>query len=128
MRAPDVYRLITRVHSLFAFVIPLCAVLAVNPAFAHAMLEHASPGAGAIISVPPKTLVLDYSEPLQPGFSSVEIRDDSGRNVAGPVTIENAEITVALKPLPPGHYHVVWRAVSVDAHHTHGAYTFTVTP
>ncbi|MGA8656942.1 MAG: copper resistance protein CopC [Chthoniobacterales bacterium] len=39
-----------------------------------------------------------------------------------------AVLEVALPPLKPGKYKVIWRAVSVDTHVTTGNFTFEVTP
>ena len=106
-------------------------VLAVfaTPAFAHAFLQHASPGAGAILTAPPKEIALNFSEKLEPHFSGVTITDADGHDeeAAGAV-IDNSSVTVALKPLNPGSYHVSWHAVSLDTHRTEGAYSFTVKP
>jgi methionine-rich copper-binding protein CopC len=33
---------------------------------------------------------------------------------------------VALKPLSPGTYKVIWRVLSVDTHRTQGDFTFRV--
>jgi hypothetical protein len=37
-------------------------------------------------------------------------------------------MSVALKPLKPGIYHVRWHALSIDTHRTEGAFAFTVAP
>jgi len=38
------------------------------------------------------------------------------------------ELRVALKPLPPGTYKVIWRVLSVDTHRTNGSFIFRVGP
>ena len=100
-----------------------------TPAFAHAFLQHASPGAGATLAAPPKQLALSFTEKLEPHFSGVTVTDADGHDeeAAGAV-IDGSAVTVALKPLTPGTYHVSWRAISVDTHRTEGAYSFTVKP
>lgn len=107
------------------------AVLAVfaTPAFAHAFLDHASPGAGATLAAPPKEIALNFTEKLEPHFSGITVTDTDGRDeeAAGAV-IDGSSVTVALKPLTPGTYHVNWHAVSLDTHRTEGAYSFTVKP
>ena len=35
-------------------------------------------------------------------------------------------MSVALKAIKPGAYHVHWQALSVDTHKTEGNFTFTV--
>jgi methionine-rich copper-binding protein CopC len=100
-----------------------------TPAFAHAFLEHANPGAGATLTSPPKQLALSFTEKLEPHFSGVSVTDADGHDEeAASAVIDGFSVTVALKPLMPGTYHVSWRAVSVDTHRTDGAYSFTVKP
>jgi len=102
-------------------------VLMAQPAFAHAMLQHASPSAGASVTAP-KEIVLQYSESLEPTFSKLELQGADGKIIAGKADISDTTMHLKLKPLPPGQYKVVWHAVSIDTHSTEGAYTFTVKP
>jgi methionine-rich copper-binding protein CopC len=100
-----------------------------TPAFAHAFLQRAQPGAGATLSAPPKAVALTFSEKLEPVFSGVAVTDSSGHSIqAGAVQIGGNSIVVPLRPLPAGTYRVIWHAVSVDTHRTEGAYGFTVKP
>ena len=104
------------------------AALAV-PADAHAMLEHANPGAGAVLSAAPKEVALDFSEALEPMFSTVTVADSAGHSVAAAASqATGRHMTVALKPLGPGEYRVTWRALSVDTHRTDGHYVFRIKP
>lgn len=108
-----------------------CAAFACSatPAFAHAFLQRAQPGAGATLSAPPGRIALIFTEKLEPAFSGIAVRDSSGRDVeAGPVTIGGNAMIVPLRPLPAGTYRVTWHVVSVDTHRTEGAYSFTVKP
>jgi methionine-rich copper-binding protein CopC len=105
------------------------ALFAVGPASAHAMLEHASPSAGAALHESPKSVVLSYSEPLEPALSTIAVTDSQGHDVtAAKATADGTTMSVALKPLKPGDYHVRWHALSVDTHRTDGAFAFTVAP
>ena len=100
-----------------------------TPAFAHAFLQHAEPGAGATFKAPPSRVALSFSEKLEPVFSGVAVTDSSGRSVAaGPVLIRDNSMMVPLRSLMPGNYRVVWHAVSIDTHRTEGAYGFAVKP
>jgi len=57
--------------------------------------------------------------------------DEAARADAGVSTAERTsrEITLPLKDgLEPGHYVVMWRALSVDTHTTQGFYVFTYAP
>jgi len=111
-------------HLLFA-----AAFLAASaaPVLAHAFLQHASPGAGAVLSTPPKQVTLVFSEKLEPSFSGVSVSDGQGHDMeAGAPNFSEGTIIVILKPLSPGSYHVTWHAVSVDTHRTEGSYNFSV--
>ena len=105
-------------------------VLGFSPnAFAHAFLQHASPGAGDILAGAPKEIVLDFTKPLDPAGSGVAVTDASGNDMeAAQAVVDGADIRVALKPLAAGSYHVAWRALSTDTHETQGAYSFTIKP
>jgi copper resistance protein C len=99
------------------------------PAGAHAFLEHATPGAGATLRAAPKSVLLVFSDDLEPGLSGVQLVDASGRSVAtGRVMIAGNCLMVPLRPLGPGKYRVEWHAVSLDDHRTEGAYEFVIRP
>ena len=101
---------------------------AAAPASAHAFLDHANPGAGAILPAAPGKVMLVFSDDLEPD-SSVQIVDSSGRSVVtGRVMIVGNCLMAPLRPLAPGKYRVVWHAVSMDDHRTQGAYEFVVRP
>jgi copper resistance protein C len=114
-----------------ARIFPACLAIAalVTPALAHAFLQHASPGAGAVVTKAPQEIALEFSEPLEPTFSGVAVSDAAGHDVeAAHAVINGNSMHVALNRLPAGNYRVAWRAVSVDTHRTEGAYNFTVKP
>jgi copper resistance protein C len=103
------------------------ALATTEPAFAHAMLEHANPSAGAVLHASPKTVVLSYTEELEPALSKVAVTDAAGHDeTAGPSTASGAMMSVPLRTLPPGTYRVKWQALSIDTHRTAGTFTFTV--
>jgi methionine-rich copper-binding protein CopC len=111
------------------FLVAMAVALLPATAAAHAMLEHAQPSAGSQLSQAPKLLRLDFSEPLEPAFSGLNITDSGGHSIAnGAPAISGTTMTVSLKPVPPGDYRVQWHAVSVDTHRTEGSYSFTVGP
>jgi methionine-rich copper-binding protein CopC len=113
--------------------VALVALVGISPsALAHAHLVKSQPAKGALLHVAPSALVLWFSEKLEPAFSTVEVVNQSGQRVDdGMAALDPADHTVlrvALKPLPPGSYKVVWRVVSVDTHHTNGDFAFKVAP
>lgn len=110
---------------------PMVALLLALPqaALAHAMLEHATPAAGATLKQSPANVRLEFSEPLEPSFSGATVTDVKGSSMAsGLPQISDSSMTVELKPLTPGEYRVRWHAVSVDTHRTEGSYSFQIGP
>lgn len=106
-----------------------CLLAGVSAAAAHAMLEHATPAAGSTLTDTPAVVVLQYSEVLEPAFSSVSVVDENGRDVrAAPPWASGMIMRVPLKPMTRGTYRVTWHAVSVDTHRTEGSYDFRIAP
>ena len=98
-------------------------------AAAHAFLKTAMPPVGASLQQAPSEVVIDFTQGVEPGFSSITVQDASGGRVdVGAVHAKdgNTHLAIGLKPLPPGAYKVIWHATSVDTHKTEGDYTFTV--
>ena len=107
--------------------ISLALASCATPAFAHAFLQHADPGAGAALKAPPSRVALSFSEKLEPVFSGAAVTDSSGRNVAaGAVVIRGKSMVIPLRHLAPGSYRVAWHVVSVDTHRTEGAFSFAI--
>jgi methionine-rich copper-binding protein CopC len=98
--------------------------------FAHAHLVRAVPAAGGTLHNAPNEVTLHFSEKLEPKFSSVVVRDSTGKQVdKGDATVDKADrmvIRVPLQPLEPGIYTVEWKAVSADTHKVSGDFTFKV--
>jgi methionine-rich copper-binding protein CopC len=106
----------------------LLAFAGVAPAFGHAHLSKSVPAAGGAVSTPSE-IVLAFTEPLEPAFSTIELRDSAGK----PVKTDKAQVKdnvmrLRLKSLAAGQYTVNWRVLSVDTHKTDGKFTFTVKP
>lgn len=97
---------------------------------AHAFLDQASPKVGSTVASAPREVVLWFTEQLEPKFSSIEVRNENGvamqagKASSGPAG--RAQLRVAVKPLPPGKYIVIWHALSVDTHRTQGSFPFQV--
>jgi copper resistance protein C len=115
---------------LFVPAIALSLVVASTSAFAHAELKGSSPAANASLQSAPSEVVIEFTEEVEPKFSTIEMHDFSGTRVDnGDVHAvpENAKhLAVGLKPLQPGTYKVIWRITSTDTHKTSGSYTFKV--
>ena len=103
-----------------------------SAALAHAMLDHAMPPVGSAQTAAPREVVLSFTEDLEPAFSTIEVRSETGAVVSsGKAHVDakqHTQLRVPLKPLPPGTYKVIWRVLSVDTHRTQGDFTFRVGP
>jgi copper resistance protein C len=105
----------------------LLAALGNAPAQAHAFLDHASPLVGSTVRTAPHEVALTFTQNLEPAFSSVQVTDASGARVdSGKASVSGSTMSVGLKSLSPGTYHVHWHALSVDTHTTEGNFSFRV--
>ncbi|WP_318393170.1 CopC domain-containing protein YobA [Enterobacter sp.] len=100
-------------------------------AFAHAHLKHQYPAADAQVDAAPQALTLNFSEGIEPQFSSVKITGAKQQDIKTGAVKRNendkTQLIVPLEqPLIPGHYTVDWHVVSVDGHKTQGKYQFSV--
>jgi methionine-rich copper-binding protein CopC len=99
------------------------------PSLAHAELVSSVPAADAVVETMPETLVLNFSEELEPAFSKVELVGPDGAAVAGtsfaldPANAASAIVTLPAR-LTAGHYTVNWVAVATDGHKLTGSYSF----
>jgi copper transport protein len=103
-------------------------VLLATPAFAHAVLLQTLPGEGAVLTSPPKTVTLRYSEQVEASLGAVRIYDTNANRVdSGTITKPAANtIQVAVPRLRDGAYVVTWRVISADSHPVQGSFTFQV--
>jgi methionine-rich copper-binding protein CopC len=114
-------------------VAPFALVLALvltTPAFAHAHLTGADPGADATVTLPTQ-LVLHFSEKLDPKFSGLSVTMPKMNNMKMPVKVVVSPDGLSLVATPTEHlaagvYTVSWHAVTADTHRTQGTYSFTV--
>lgn len=120
----------TRLRSL---AVALVAASALDPgacAWAHALLDRSAPAAGASVQTSPPQVKLWLSDELEPAFSTIRVIDAGGRRVdRNDVHVDANDasvLEVSLPELAPGRYRVVWRALSIDTHVTHGSFTFNV--
>jgi methionine-rich copper-binding protein CopC len=101
-----------------------------SPAFAHAFLERASPPVGASVDASPPELSIQFTEGVEPAFSTIEVNRADGVAVAAGkphlAPDNNRRLMIDLPKLPAGTYTVVWHVTSVDTHKTEGKFKFTV--
>ena len=112
--------------------IVLGLLLTTTLAHAHAFLDYSEPAVGATLNAPPAQVKIWFTEKLHHATSTIQVFDAAGREVdKKDVTFDvknELEMGVSLEKLPPGTYKVVWNAVAIDTHHTHGTFEFTVKP
>ena len=118
-------------RSALAVAVALVTLLvAVPAASAHAILLRAEPAIGGVSATPPDELLLQFTEPVEPKFSQIEVTNDKGDSVTrGPLTRadDEASLVIALQPsLADGWYRVEWHALSVDGHRIQGVFSFGV--
>jgi copper transport protein len=99
---------------------------------AHANLVRSNPERGAILANSPAAITLEFSEPLDPTLSQVQLYDVHGKVVVlGPGTINPSTPTVMTltmpASLPDGAYTAVWQTHSAaDGHFANGSVAFSV--
>jgi methionine-rich copper-binding protein CopC len=119
-----------KTHRLFLALALL--LLTASLADAHAFLDHAEPKVGSVIKASPTEVKVWFTQKLVITFSDLQVLDAAGKEVdkhdkrLGPS--DQALLIVSTPALKPGKYKVVWKAVSVDTHVTHGDFSFEVAP
>jgi copper transport protein len=107
--------------ALAGAVLALCVP---GKAWAHASLRLASPGFQERLREPPKTVRLEFDQFVT--LPSIQVLDESGRNLAGPARAHGLAVVAPLSRLPKGAYTVRWQALSADSHVVSGVWTFGV--
>jgi copper transport protein len=116
----------------------LCVVLAgvaglmsAAPALAHAQLVQSTPAAGEVVPEAPNQLRLTFSEPIEAGYTTVDVIGEGGAVVleraGAPDPADRYALIVELPPLVDGAYTVLWRTLSAaDGHTAQGFLIFGV--
>ncbi len=107
-------------------------LLAPSSLLAHAYLVKAIPTQRAVLFSAPVKIQLWFNERLEPRYSSIGVSDGAGNPVETGKAEVNADdskqLSVAIKPLPPGRYLVRYRVLSVDGHIVQDQFPFTIKP
>ena len=113
-----------------ATLLGLLAALALPaPAFAHATLEHTSPGFRQRLQRSPAEVRLEFDQGVKVFPSSIQVRDANGKllsGVARSVGSRGQVVAAPVRRLPKGFYTVRWHTMSADGHVVAGVYTFGV--
>jgi copper transport protein len=100
-------------------------------AWAHAELVETNPANGTHLDTAPRTVVLRFTESVNPVRGGFSLLDGNGTTVAKPAAhgVPGDPTRVGM-PVPAslgdGVYVVNWRVVSADSHPIHGAFVFSV--
>jgi methionine-rich copper-binding protein CopC len=98
-------------------------------AVAHAMPKQQTPTPDATVGAPHE-VAIDFSEGLEPSFSTLIVVDAAGKQVNSAKSSVDASnkkhMSVTLGDLKTGTYQVEWTAVADDGHRTQGHYLFNV--
>ncbi len=117
-------------HSTAAIAIATLLLASPAAALAHAFPTGTNPPVGSTLKAAPTEVVIDFTEELEPHFSSIEVLNAHGarvdKNDAHLAPGNAKRFIVDLSRLPPGTYKVIWHATSIDTHKTGGSFRFTV--
>jgi hypothetical protein len=102
-------------------------------AIAHAFLDNATPKVGSVVTAPPKTIRIQFTQRVEVAFSHIHLLAPGGQEIAmGPAATDPSDQTQLSAPitgaLAPGQYEVRWDVLSVDTHRTNGHFPFTYQP
>lgn len=116
---------------MYRIVLILASIVAFScGAEAHAFLDTASPSVGSTIRGAPAQVVINFTEALEPAFSTLRVDDANGTQVdkrdTGVSPAQPKTLHTSLPALPAGTYQVIWRVLSVDGHVTEGKFKFTI--
>lgn len=94
---------------------------------AHAILLHSNPQDGSVLTTPPTTIQLWFSEPVQIVGQAVTVLAPSGKtSIRGPVRADGANLSVYIDATSEGTYLVTWQVISQDTDPASGLFTFSV--
>ncbi len=115
----------------FWIIAVLVALLAAGVASAHADLKHSDPAENAVLDQAPARVTIEFTEPVEPNLSKIEVLFEDGTVVDGNDTTRDPNNTAVLyvsqTSSRTGTYIVSWRALSeADGHVTSGSYVFSV--
>lgn len=109
-------------------VVAALGLLAPAVALAHAHPKVMDPAPDSTVTAP-RHVSVEFSEALDPKFSSLRLTDAGGTVVSKASskvsTDDPKHMTLDLPGLPPGVYVVRWVSVATDGHRLEGNYKFT---
>jgi copper transport protein len=106
--------------------VALTLALAPRAAWAHAVLFGSDPSPDAVLTAPPASVSLTFSEEVTPAGKGINVYSPSGHQVAGTVRVVGHGLTAPINSIEIGTYVVTWQALASDTHPSRGAFSFVV--
>lgn len=100
------------------------------PAAAHSLLLESVPAAGAILSEPPRELVLRFNNRVEKALSRLRLVSEQGTAQPLAIGLTSGPADRLMAPVPalaPGRWRVEWQVLSTDGHVVSGRFDFTLT-
>jgi len=126
-------RLFRFIPRLIVFCVALgtFALLTISGASAHAFEKQTTPLENSVVTKSPAEVLISFTEPLEPRYSSAQLFDANGGKIPTAVSHIGSDPTILVLPLPstlpPGTYTVEWQNISAaDGHPNAGYFAFTV--
>lgn len=104
----------------------LLALAIAAPVLAHAKLVASDPADKAVLTIPPTTVTVTFSEAIDPDRSRFKLVGPDGTVGTGRIADDPAVLVLAGLDLGPGAYEIQWTAASDDGHIERGRLRFTV--
>ncbi|MGE6258032.1 copper resistance CopC/CopD family protein [Heyndrickxia sporothermodurans] len=113
---------------LFLVCIYICLALFPIASSAHAYIVNSNPKENEVFSKSPTKIDIEFNEPIQSGFHSLELINSSGKQTKLNAKIKEMTILEAniKDTLPKGTYALQWKAVSADGHPVQGVIPFSI--
>ena len=105
----------------------LSSIITAVAADAHAALKSVTPADGDTVATAPRTVTLEFNEPIGTSFATVTVTGPDGSAGTGRPKVDGTTVSQALaSDLPAGRYTVRFRVVSEDGHPVSDTSTFTI--
>jgi copper transport protein len=99
------------------------------PVSGHSVMERSDPAPNTALDSPPRAVMMRFSEPVDPTFTTVIVRDEAGHGVSGATSVsaDGRIVSVPLIDIPRGVLTVRWHVLSaLDGHTTTGFFIISV--
>jgi copper resistance protein C len=110
------------------FVLLTAVVILSVPVLAHAILLKSTPAAGAVITGPDVSIVLEFNSRIDSARSTVSLftPGQAAQKLDVKPQAEPGTLVAPAARVAPGEYQVRWQVLATDGHITRGEFSFTV--